>query len=347
MKTVYSDKQRLHAIKTEMSNGKIEPCYEKPSRAKMVLDRVKETKLGDVINPEDYGTHPLTKVHTSAYVDFLKNFWPRWIAGGGNPEQATPYCFPARHLTNNRPPELIDGQLGYYSFDTAASLNEGSWEAIYAAAQCALTAQKRITNGENSLFALCRPPGHHASSDVMGGYCYINNAAVAAQAFLDDGAKRVAIVDVDYHHGNGTQSIFYKRSDVFFASVHADPAYDYPHFLGYADETGSHEGLGWNMNCPLPTGHKTDWKLYESALVQCLKKIKEHQSEVLIVSLGLDTFEHDPISSFRLKTDDYLKMGSLFANINLPTLFVFEGGYAVEDLGMNCVNVLQGFENNR
>lgn len=345
MKTVYSEKQRLHAIKTEMSNGKIEPCFEKPSRADMVLNRVKEVNLGDVINPQDYGIAPLTRVHTANYINFLSTFWSRWIAGGGNPEQATPYCFPARHLKNNVPPTLVDGQLGYYSFDTAASLTPGSWDAIYAAAQCALTAQHLMMQGERSVFALSRPPGHHASSDVMGGYCYVNNAAVTAQAFLDQGLKRVAIVDVDYHHGNGTQSIFYNRSDVFFASIHADPLYDYPHFLGFADEVGEGDGEGWNMNCPLPVGYKTNWVLYEQSLKKCLDKVKEHQSQVLIVSLGLDTFEKDPISYFKLTSEDYLKMGQLFAQIELPTLFVFEGGYAVEDLGINCVNVLQGFEN--
>lgn len=344
MKTVYSDKQRLHAIKTEMSNGKVEPCFEKPSRADMVLNRVKAVGLGDVIGPQEYGVAPLARVHTTDYLNFLSTFWPRWIAGGGNPEQATPYCFPSRHLRKDKPPALIDGQLGYYSFDTAASLTPGSWDAIYAAAQCALTAQKQMMLTKESIFALCRPPGHHASSDVMGGYCYVNNAAVAAQAFLDDGIRRVSIIDVDYHHGNGTQSIFYDRDDVFFASIHADPLYDYPHFLGFSDEVGVDQGLGWNMNCPLPTGHKTDWALYETALINCIERVQEHQSEVLIVSLGLDTFENDPISSFKLKTDDYLKMGNLFATLNLPTLFVFEGGYAVDDLGINCVNVLQGFE---
>jgi acetoin utilization deacetylase AcuC-like enzyme len=344
MKTVYSDKQRLHAIKTEMLNGKTVPCFEKPSRADMVLSRVKAVNLGDVIEPQDYGIAPLTRVHTKAYIDFLSTFWERWIAEGGNPEQATPYCFAARHLRKDKPPVLVDGQLGYYSFDTGASLTPGSWEAIYAGAQCALTAQKLIVDGERSAFALSRPPGHHASSDVMGGYCYVNNAAVAAQAFLDDGVKRVAIIDVDYHHGNGTQSIFYNRDDVFFGSIHADPLYDYPHFLGFEDEIGVGKGAGWNMNCPLPVEHKTDWLLYEQALKKCLAKVKEHKSEVLVVSLGLDTFENDPISFFKLTSPDYLKMGQLLAEANLPTLFVFEGGYAVEDLGINCVNVLQGFE---
>lgn len=344
MKTVYSDKQRLHAIKTETFNGKVESCFEKPSRADMVLGRVKNVNLGEVLEPTDYGVTPLTRVHTKAYIDFLSSFWARWIADGGNPEQATPYCFPARHLRKDKPPVLVDGQLGFYSFDTAASLTPGSWDAIYDGAQCALTAQKLIMAGERSAFALSRPPGHHASSDVMGGYCYVNNAAVAAQAFLDDGMKRVAIIDVDYHHGNGTQAIFYDRADVFFASIHADPLYDYPHFSGFEDEEGVNEGVGWNMNCPLPVGYKTDWALYEQSLKKCLARVKEHQSEVLIVSLGLDTFEKDPISYFKLASDDYIRMGELFSQANLPTLFVFEGGYAVEDLGINCVNVLQGFE---
>jgi acetoin utilization deacetylase AcuC-like enzyme len=176
----------------------------------------------------------------------------------------------------------------------------------------------------------------------MGGYCYLNNAAIAVQALLDQGNTRVAVLDVDYHHGNGTQQIFYDRADVHFASLHGDPRVEYPYFLGYADETGQGAGLGFNLNLPLP--HGTDWSGYGPALDEACRRIQTYGPQVLVVSLGVDTFEHDPISRFKLRSDDYLRIGQRMAALRLPTLFVFEGGYAVDAIGVNAVNVLQGFE---
>ena len=177
----------------------------------------------------------------------------------------------------------------------------------------------------------------------MGGYCYINNAAVATQAFLDSGAHRVAILDIDYHHGNGTQSIFYTRADVFFTSIHCDPQQDYPHYLGYADETGAGPGIGYNLNCPLPVG--SGWSQWSHALERACEGIAQAKPSVLVVSLGVDTFREDPIASFKLDSEDYVSIGRRIAALGLPTLFVLEGGYAVEAMGLNVVNVLQGFEN--
>ena len=176
----------------------------------------------------------------------------------------------------------------------------------------------------------------------MGGYCYLNNAAIAAQAFLDDGARRVAVLDIDYHHGNGTQSIFYERADVFFASIHCDPLDDYPHYAGDADETGVGAGLGSNLNLPLPAGSAiAPWL---AALGQASVAIAGATPDVLVVSLGVDTFRDDPISSFKLDTVDYKVIGQRIAALGRPTLFVLEGGYAVQAMGLNVVNVLQGFE---
>lgn len=178
--------------------------------------------------------------------------------------------------------------------------------------------------------------------DLGGGYCYLNNAAIAAQALCDSGADRVAILDVDYHHGNGTQQIFYDRSDVIFISLHGDPRSEFPYYLGYSDETGEGAGEGFNLNLPLPSG--TAWKDYSIALNTALARIREFAPEALVVSLGVDTFKEDPISRFRLENDDYLHMGEAIAGLDAPTLFVMEGGYAVEDIGINAVNVLVGFE---
>ncbi|NBT54691.1 MAG: histone deacetylase family protein, partial [Betaproteobacteria bacterium] len=174
------------------------------------------------------------------------------------------------------------------------------------------------------------------------GYCYLNNAAIAAQYLRDAGAKRVAILDVDHHHGNGTQDIFYDRSDVLFVSIHADPLIDYPFFLGHADETGTGEGLGYNLNFPLPQG--TTWSAYDAALQQALQRIQAYAPDALIVSLGVDTFEQDPHSKFKLAAGDFSTLGERISRLKLPTVFAMEGGYAVEELGVNAVNVLLGFE---
>jgi acetoin utilization deacetylase AcuC-like enzyme len=199
-----------------------------------------------------------------------------------------------------------------------------------------------MSKGVNEAFALCRPPGHHAASDMYGGYCFINNAAVAAQAFIDQGAGRVAILDVDFHHGNGTQAIFYDRPDVMFLSLHGDPKDAFPYFLGYADESGSGNGEGFNFNFPM--GPDTSFTSWSSALDDACKKIANFGPDALVISLGVDTFEHDPISFFKLSSDDFKRYGATIAKLKLPTLFIMEGGYAVEEIGINTVNVLQGYE---
>jgi acetoin utilization deacetylase AcuC-like enzyme len=207
---------------------------------------------------------------------------------------------------------------------------------------CALAAAKAITQGERAAFALTRPPGHHAGADFFGGYCFLNNAAIAAQALRDAGVGRVAILDIDFHHGNGTQAIFYGRADVFFASVHGDPHTEYPYYLGYADERGEGEGLGFNLNLPLPRG--ASFALWRDALVRALQGIQAFGAEALVVSLGVDTFAGDPVAGFGLQSPDYFLVGQDLAAAGLPTAFVFEGGYAVAEIGVNAVNVLDGFQ---
>ena len=200
-----------------------------------------------------------------------------------------------------------------------------------------------MAGGAPAAFALCRPPGHHASQDLAGGYCYINNAAVAAQAFRDQGAARVAILDVDYHHGNGSQRIFYDRPDILYVSIHGRPEEEYPFLMGFADETGAGAGEGFNVNLPLTKG--TLWSAYESALVTAAARIHSYSPDVLVVSLGADAYKDDPVSAFRLESEDFIRIGAAVARLNRPTLFVMEGGYAVEALGVNIVNALSGFLN--
>jgi acetoin utilization deacetylase AcuC-like enzyme len=189
---------------------------------------------------------------------------------------------------------------------------------------------------------VCRPPGHHAARDLYGGYCFLNNAAIAAQSLRDQGATRVAVLDVDFHHGNGTQDIFYDRPDVLYVSLHGDPTEAFPYFSGYADETGSAAGAGYNLNLPLPRA--TAFAAWADALGAGLTRIASFRPDALVVSLGVDTFAGDPISFFRLQSADFSTYGRMIGERKLPTLFVFEGGYAVADVGVNAVNVLTGFE---
>ncbi|HLS69121.1 MAG TPA: histone deacetylase family protein [Kiloniellales bacterium] len=340
MLTVYSDHHRLQDGKAELVDGRLMPCFEMPRRADMILGRVREVGLGEVIEPRDFGRDPILKVHDLKFVNFLEQAWDLWTQSGRN-HDALPLNWPIRGM-RNREPETIDGKLSYYSFDAGTPITSGSWRAATSAVNVALTGVEEIAKGARSVFSLCRPPGHHAAADYYGGYCFLNNAAIAAQAWRDRGASRIAVLDVDYHHGNGTQSIFYERNDVFFASIHGDPRQEFPYFLGYADETGEGAGAGFNANYPLRWG--SDFGLWSEALEEACGRIQAFDAEGLVVSLGVDTFKDDPISHFRLESDDYLRVGERIARLGLPTLFVMEGGYAVEAIGINAVKVLTGFE---
>jgi acetoin utilization deacetylase AcuC-like enzyme len=221
-------------------------------------------------------------------------------------------------------PRNIAAKLGLFAFDSGTPLMAGSWTAARRGAACAVAAAESVSNGGRSAFALTRPPGHHAGPDFMGGYCFLNNAAIAAQALRDGGCARVAILDIDYHHGNGTQTIFYERADVFTLSIHGDPNTEYPFLLGHADERGAGAGAGYNLNLPLPRG--TGFAEWQTALNQALAAVTAYQPQALVIPMGLDTFEGDPISGFRLRSEDYTTVGHLLAELALPTIFTFEGG---------------------
>lgn len=344
MKIFHSPSHALHHGKGELNDGRLVPCHERPARAEAFLDSVRAGGFGDLQEPEDHGLAPILAVHTEPYVSFLQSAWGDWLEARKVAEDvapdALPLVWPTRTLRQIEPKD-IDGRLSYYSFDAGTPVMKGTWEALHAASNTAVSAQKAVSGGERAALSLQRPPGHHAAADLMGGYCYLNFAAIAAQEFLTDGAKRVAILDVDYHHGNGTQSIFYRRGDLLTVSIHADPADEYPYFLGYADETGQGQGEGTTLNLPLPQG--TDWTAYDTALMAACARIGEFGAEALVVSLGFDTYEGDPISGFRLKTEDYARMGARIAAFGGPTVLVLEGGYAVEALGTNAAAFLSGF----
>ncbi|HEX2527844.1 MAG TPA: histone deacetylase family protein [Geminicoccus sp.] len=341
MRTIFSPDHALHHGRSELIDGQLQPCFEKPERAELVRARVEAVGLGPVEAPVEFGLEPIRRVHAPDYVAFLETAWDEWVKVHGNYD-ALPLVWPTPGLRRVLP-DAIDGKLGYYSIDAGTPITGGTWRAIRAGANVALTGAAAIARGsERAIFSLCRPPGHHAGSNFFGGYCYFNNAAIAAQHLLDQGANRVAILDVDYHHGNGTQEIFYNRADVLVLNIHADPKQEYPYFLGHADEAGAGAGEGFNVNYPLPWG--TAWPSWNEALEAACARLVAYRPNAVVVSLGVDTFAKDPISHFRLETDHFPLIGRRIARLDLPTHFVMEGGYAVEEIGVNAVGVLEGFE---
>jgi len=334
MRMFFDDRQRAHAPTQELHNGGFTTYAEMPARVDAIL-----AALGPVETPADRGEAAILAVHSPAYVAFLKNAARLWREAG-RAGDAIPYAFPIR---GRRPLDLtrIDALIGAHSFDATMPITPDSWAASYGSAQSALAATQAVLDGDRAAFALCRPPGHHAGADYCGGYCHLNTAAIAAQAARDAGVARVAILDIDYHHGNGTQDIFYDRGDVFYASVHADPKNDYPFFWGHADETGEGDGLGATLNLPLPHGTTID--AFRTAQTTALDAIAAFDPGLLVVSFGADTWEGDPISHFALTTPDYAVLAGDIAARGWPTAIVMEGGYAVEALGHNVDSFLRGF----
>jgi acetoin utilization deacetylase AcuC-like enzyme len=339
VRVVFSEDHRQHFPQAELSHGEFVTPFERPARMEYVLRRLKERGFNDIIAPDRLDMKPVRKLHDRGFLKFLETAWTEWVAQGARGE-LIPTGFPVRRM-RQRVPNNIDGKAGYYTLATETAITAGTWTAAKSSAAVALTAQKLVAGGETAAFALCRPPGHHAASDLYGGYCFLNNAGIAAQAFLDAGARRVAILDVDFHHGNGTQDIFYDRSDVLFCSLHGRPEDAFPYFLGFKDETGTGEGEGFNVNYPMPPG--TGFEVWGKALGDACRKIKRYGPDAVVVSLGVDTFKEDPISFFKLDSDDFRTYGGRLAELKRPTLFVMEGGYAIEAVGINTVNVLEGF----
>ncbi len=344
MLTFYNELHAQHRGRHEMFRGELVPCFEKPERADSVLAELGRRGLGRIVTPHGVPLMSLERVHTPRYLQFLRGAWNEWVAldPANAKKDALPSVWPVRTLRSDIEPENFAARMGLYSMDSGTPLTAGTWTAAKTGADCAVNAAHALRLGERATFVLSRPPGHHAGKDFFGGYCFLNNAALAAQHLLDDGARKVAIIDIDYHHGNGTQSIFYQRDDVLFVSLHADPRHEFPFYLGHADERGEGAGHGFNLNLPLAAGSST--QAWFSALETACIRIGSFAPDALVVSLGVDTFAGDPLSKFSLQSADYLKIGERLAWLNLPTAFIFEGGYAVKELGVNVVNVLEGFE---
>lgn len=349
MKTFHNPLHALHQGREEMFRGRMVPCHELPARLDYVLAELQRRLQGELHTPEidDAALDAaIARVHAERYTRFLAGAWDEWVAmdPANAQRDALPSVWPLpnRHgFRNDVLPANFAARLGLFSFDSGSPLMAGTWAAARMGAACAVAATRSVLAGDRAAFALTRPPGHHAGADFFGGYCFLNNAAIAAQALRDGGMARVAMLDVDYHHGNGTQTIFYERPDVLTVSIHGDPSTEYPFFLGHANERGAGAGEGFNLNLPLPRG--TGFKDWCAALERALDAVEAFDAQALVVPMGLDTFEGDPISGFTLRSADYDTVGRMLAAAGVPTVFTFEGGYAVAEVGTNAVNLLEGF----
>ena len=343
MLTYLNPAQSQHAPRFEFFRGERVPCFEGPARVDFVEQALRAHSHALCL-PEVDSTPQLERIHTRRYLDFLRTAWDQWLAlDAANADvQPFPSVWPVRTLRSDVEPGNFIARLGLYSMDNGTPLAAGTWAAAKGGADAAASAAHALLAGERAAFCATRPPGHHAGPDFMGGYCFLNNAAVAAQALRLGGAQRVAVLDVDYHHGNGTQAIFFSRADVLFVSLHGDPLTEYPFYLGHANETGAGEGAGFNLNLPLPAG--TGAAAWMDALEVACQCVAAHRADALVVSLGLDTFGGDPIGGFGLQQGDFARLGARLRRLGLPTAFVLEGGYASAELGHNACHVLEGFE---
>ena len=345
MKIFYSETHRKHQPPFEVfDGGKRVPYLENTDRMDRILTAIEKTDWTELTPPADFGLDPILAVHDSGYIAFLESAWREWLIldpeVSSSPEQNA--FLPATFALRRKPrvPSTLLGMAGYYIMDLSACIVAGTYEAILSSANCALSAAKSVISDRSSAFALCRPPGHHAGKDYAGGYCFINNSSVAANWLSAKG--KVAILDIDYHAGNGTQDIFYERSDVLTISLHGDPDFEYPHFIGYADETGAGAGLGFHRNFPLPKG--TGDEGYLSALDEALKLIRDFAPNYLVVPTGMDTFDGDPLGTFKVTRAGFAEIGKRIAALGLPTAIIMEGGYANAALGENIVTLLENFK---
>lgn len=338
MKIIYSDKHLSHAPTHQLFGDGLHPAVEVPERAKRILQSLQERKIGEIVAPKEFDMDVLKAVHDEGLLKFLAHVYDEWGASGrANDVGLVPDTFAMRDLVHK--PEGFVRQAGYYCFETQTPILKGTWQAAQEAAYCALTGADMLLAGGGCVYALCRPPGHHASSNMYGGYCYLNNAALAAQRLSAHG--RVAILDVDYHHGNGTQAIFYDSADVLFVSIHADPNVEYPYYSGYASERGVGKGYGYTHNLPLPFGCDDD-KFLET--LNCtLEHIAEFDADFLVVSLGVDFCREDPLCRFDVSQNVFLRVGNKIGAQKKTTLFVQEGGYCLDVVGDCVANVLEGF----
>lgn len=345
MKVFHSPAQAGHAPTRYAIGQDVMPAREVPERVDELL-AILQASGHTVLKPHDQGIAPLRSLHSDDYLEFLRTAHTRWseqFAGTARAEWVVPMAFQNRHM-GARPASVV-GQAGHYLSSTTSPIGAGTWPAILGAAHCALDAAQAVLDGDRTAYALCRPPGHHAYRDVGAGFCYVNNAALAAH-HLASRLGRVAVLDIDVHHGNGTQGLFYDRSDVLFVSVHADPDHGYPFYAGRADETGTGIGAGYTLNLPLALGTRDAGWL--PAIDRGLQRIGEFAPAALVISLGFDAHERDPSALLSVSTEGFRSagrsIGAVLAAHKLPCVLIQEGGYAIDCLGANLGAFLQGLQ---
>ncbi|WP_112323159.1 histone deacetylase family protein [Oceanibium sediminis] len=336
MKAFLDTRQSGHDPRNFMANGTLLPNPEVPARVE-VLKAGAEAAGCSFAAPDDHGLGPIAALHSAEYLTFLRTIHTRWSRIEGASDEVIPNIHPANR-TDSYPRSAV-GQAGFHQADTACPISAGTWEAAYWSAQSALSAADAVLAGADAAYALSRPPGHHAFGDLAGGFCFLNNAGIAAQRVLDSGL-RPAILDVDVHHGNGTQGIFYNRADVLTVSIHADPMRFYPFFWGHAHERGEGPGLGANLNLPLARGTGDD--AYLQTLDAALGRIVDFGAEVIVVALGLDAHVNDPFKGLAVTTGGFTRIAAAIRDSGLAMVIVQEGGYISDELGANLTAFLQG-----
>jgi acetoin utilization deacetylase AcuC-like enzyme len=339
MKIFYSETHREHYPPFEVFDGGLRvPYLENPDRMDRILNALHDVDWAEILEPSDFGLDPILAVHDKEYVDFLASSWTEWLGTTAKDKSTLMPATFALRRTPQKPKSLL-GKAGYYIMDLSACIVEATYRAALASANCALSAAEAVAKGERVAFSLCRPPGHHAGVDYAGGYCFLNNASVAANWLSARG--KVALLDIDYHCGNGTQDIFYQRDDVLTVSIHADPDFEYPHYAGFTSETGSGRGLGFHRNFPLPA--RTDDAAYLKTLEEALNLIRTFNPSYLVISAGMDIYADDPLGTIRVTTEGIGEIGKRIASLGLPSVIVMEGGYNNDVLGRNVVSFLEKF----
>jgi len=338
MKAFFDERQWTHDPKHFMANGTLQPSPEQPERIARLKSGAEAAGCAFEA-PLDAGLGPIAAVHSSEYLTFLQNIYTRWQRIEGAGAEVIPNIHPANRSDSY--PKSAVGQAGYHQADTACPIAEHTWDAAYWSAQSAVAGADALIGGMRAAYVLSRPPGHHAFGDLAGGFCFLNNSGIAAQRLRAAG-YRPAILDVDVHHGNGTQGMFYGRDDILTVSIHADPARFYPFFWGHAQERGEGAGLGANLNLPLPRGTGDDD--YLETLRAAFRRISAFGCDALVVALGLDAHIDDPFKGLAITTPGFARIGAAIAEAGLPTLLVQEGGYLSDALSENLTSVLTGFK---
>lgn len=341
MQVFWNSYSARHAPQFFLQRGQVRAHYEIPARAEALLAACQASGLPIAIAaPADLAS--LQAVHDAAYLAFLADGYSAWRALADAGPEMVPNIHPSPEMIALRPtpPASMIGKLGWFTADLACPIGPDTWLAARAGAGVALAAAAHLAQ-HRSAYALTRPPGHHSYRGRAGGHCYLNNAAIAAEALRRQGAARVAILDIDSHHGNGTQDIFYARGDIFFASVHGDPSGYYPWYVGHADERGIGPGEGKNLNLPLRLGSgDAEWL---QAIGMALAAIGKFQPDALVVSLGFDASRDEPLAALQVTEDGFARAGELVGALHLPTAIIQEGGYNVAVMGTLLSRFLAGF----